>query len=62
MSERVVFVISGHDTTSTALGWCLYALGHYQDAQKLVLEDVIRVMGDRAQVQWSVLTLVLLCC
>ena len=50
---------AGHETTSTVLGWCLYALGRYQDIQERVFNDVKRVMGDRIQVEWSV-TFVLL--
>ncbi|KAK7088100.1 hypothetical protein V1264_022062 [Littorina saxatilis] len=54
--EVDTFTFAGHDTTSTALGWCLYALGRYQDIQERVFKDVENVMGNRAQVQWEDLT------
>nr|KAG5700597.1 hypothetical protein BaRGS_015393 [Batillaria attramentaria] len=51
--EVDTFMFAGHDTTSTTLGWCLYALGSYPDIQQRVYEDVHKVMGDRTEVTWE---------
>lgn len=51
--EVDTFMFAGHDTTSTVLGWCLYALGTHQEIQQRVFEDIHSVMGDRTEVMWD---------
>lgn len=52
-------LVSGHDTTSTTLGWCMYALAVHQDIQQKVYEDVCPVLGNRTEVKWYVLPILL---
>lgn len=44
--ELVVFMLAGHDTTSTTLAYSLWALGHHPTLQDRVLEEV-SALGDR---------------
>ncbi|MBV9641641.1 MAG: cytochrome P450 [Mycobacteriaceae bacterium] len=45
-AELVVFVLAGHDTTSTTLSYALWALGCDQVLQERVVDEVSR-LGDR---------------
>ncbi len=45
--ELVLFMIAGHDTTSTTLTYALWALGHHRDIQEQVRAEVA-ALGDRA--------------
>ncbi len=38
--ELVIFLIAGHDTTSTTLSYALWALGHHRDVQDRVRAEV----------------------
>jgi len=40
--EVKTFMIAGHETTSTWLYWCLYALSKYPDVQERVYQDIIQ--------------------
>lgn len=44
--ELVLFILAGHDTTSTTLTYSLWALGHHPDVQDRVFEEV-SALGDR---------------
>lgn len=44
--ELVLFLLAGHDTTSTTLTYALWALGHRPDLQKRVADEVAQ-FGDR---------------
>jgi cytochrome P450 len=47
VSDLAVFLIAGHDTTSTTLTYALWALGHHQDLQDRVVTEV-STLGDRS--------------
>lgn len=38
--EVDTFMFEGHDTTSAAISWCIYLLGHNPDAQKKVQDEM----------------------
>lgn len=44
--ELIVFMLAGHDTTSTTLTYALWALGHNRDIQKKVRAEALAI-GDR---------------
>ena len=54
LTEVSLFRVAGHDTTSSALTWILYCLGEYPEEQSKVREDVLNVLGDREEIEWSV--------
>ena len=45
-NELVLFMLAGHDTTSTTLTYALWALGHHRDLQDRVAAEVAE-LGDR---------------
>ena len=45
--ELVLFMLAGHDTTSTTLTYALWALGHHHDIQERVRAEVA-ALGERA--------------
>ncbi len=47
VSDLAVFLIAGHDTTSTTLTYALWALGHHLELQDRLAEEVSR-LGDRS--------------
>ena len=47
VSDLAVFLIAGHDTTSTTLTYALWALGHHPELQDRVANEVGE-LGDRA--------------
>jgi cytochrome P450 len=42
----VLFMLAGHDTTSTTLTYALWALGHHRDLQDQMVDEVAE-LGDR---------------
>jgi cytochrome P450 len=44
--ELVLFILAGHDTTSTTLTYSLWALGHHAEIQDQVFDEV-SALGDR---------------
>jgi cytochrome P450 len=44
--ELVLFLLAGHDTTSTTLTYALWALGHHRELQERVVAEVDQ-LGDR---------------
>jgi cytochrome P450 len=44
--ELVLFILAGHDTTSTTLGYSLWALGHHSEIQDRMFDEV-SALGDR---------------
>lgn len=44
--EVMTFVLAGHETTSTALGWTFYLLSRHPEAFLRLTEEVDRVVGD----------------
>ena len=47
VDELLVFLLAGHDTTSTTLTYALWALGRHPDMQARVVDEVRAVAGDR---------------
>ena len=45
--ELVLFMLAGHDTTSTTITYALWALGRHRELQDRVLDEVAE-LGDRA--------------
>ncbi len=45
--ELVLFMLAGHDTTSTTLSYALWSLGHHRDIQERVRTEVV-ALGERA--------------
>ena len=45
--ELVLFMLAGHDTTSTTLTYALWALGHNGQLQDRVADDEVGELGDR---------------
>jgi cytochrome P450 len=44
--ELVLFILAGHDTTSTTLAYSLWALGHHSEIQDRMFDEV-SALGDR---------------
>ncbi|MFH4979846.1 hypothetical protein AB6A40_006555 [Gnathostoma spinigerum] len=44
--EVDTFMMAGHDTLSSTLGFMLFLLGHEQDVQQKIYEEIIDVLGD----------------
>ena len=40
--EIKTFLMAGHDTTSTWLYWCLYALTKHRDVQEKLYKDIMK--------------------
>ncbi|XP_046555072.1 cytochrome P450 4B1-like [Haliotis rubra] len=51
--EVDTFMFEGHDTTASAISWCLYALAKYPAEQEKVLQDVQQAVGDKNEVEWD---------
>ncbi|WP_169743108.1 cytochrome P450 [Knoellia subterranea] len=45
--QVLIFLLAGHETTSTALTYALHLLGRHPDIQERVHEEVAEVLGDR---------------
>ncbi|MBB5160420.1 cytochrome P450 [Mycobacterium sp. AZCC_0083] len=45
-NELIVFLVAGHDTTATTLGYALWALGRHHELQRRVAAEVAE-LGDR---------------
>ncbi|EEB17245.1 cytochrome P-450, putative [Pediculus humanus corporis] len=45
--EVNTFMFAGHDTTSVAISWCLFALGKHQSIQKNILEEYETVVKNK---------------
>ncbi|MFM8598335.1 MAG: cytochrome P450 [Mycobacterium sp.] len=45
--ELVIFMLAGHDTTSTTLAYALWALGHHRDIQERVRAEAADLGGSR---------------
>ena len=44
----LIFLLAGHETTSTALTYALHLLGRHPDAQRRVRAEMAEVAGDGA--------------
>ena len=53
IDELNTFVFAGHDTTGSASSFVFYLLAKYQDLQEKCREEVIRVMGDKSEIEWK---------
>lgn len=51
--EVDTFLFAGHDTTSAALGWATYLLSQNQEEQRRVYDEVIEVVGEKHDIEWS---------
>ncbi|KAF0983633.1 hypothetical protein FDP41_010698 [Naegleria fowleri] len=45
LSNAYIFVVAGHETTSTTLQWIMYELGKNHQAQQRVREEALRIGG-----------------
>lgn len=45
--EVDTFMFEGHDTTASAITWCLYLLGRHPDVQQRVYDEICDVLGDK---------------
>jgi cytochrome P450 len=46
--EALIFLLAGHETTSTALTFTLHLLGCHPSEQRLVHDEIDAVLGDRS--------------
>ncbi|KAI0827902.1 cytochrome P450 [Trametes gibbosa] len=46
LSQIPTFLVAGHETTSTATAWCLYALAQASNVQKKLREELLSVETD----------------
>lgn len=44
--EVDTFMFEGHDTTTSAIAFCLYNLAKYPDTQQKAFDEIINVIGD----------------
>ncbi|XP_069677847.1 cytochrome P450 4c3-like isoform X2 [Periplaneta americana] len=44
--EVDTFTFAGHDTTATAVSWCLYVLGQHPEAQDKIVHEIQSVMAE----------------
>ncbi|XP_046463628.1 cytochrome P450 4C1-like isoform X3 [Daphnia pulex] len=44
--EVDTFMVEGHDTTASAINWCLFLIGNYPEVQEKVNEELTRVFGN----------------
>jgi len=51
--EVATFLFAGHDTTTSAISWCLYNLAMHPDLQEKCREEVQSVVGDDESVEWE---------
>merc|ERR1712136_392192 len=51
--EVATFLFAGHDTTTSAISWCLYNLARYPDLQEKCQAEVQSVVGDDESVEWE---------
>ncbi|KAL3858896.1 hypothetical protein ACJMK2_009145 [Sinanodonta woodiana] len=51
--EVDTFMFAGHDTTSSAIYWGIYALGKYPAVQEKVYEEITAIMGEKASLDWE---------
>jgi len=48
--QVLIFLLAGHETTSTALTFALHLLGHHPEVQDRVRREAVEVLGGRAPV------------
>ena len=46
------FLFGGHDTTASAITWCLYCLSKNPEHQERCAEEIHSVIGDDEDVEW----------
>ncbi|KAL3858618.1 hypothetical protein ACJMK2_008889 [Sinanodonta woodiana] len=51
--EVDTFMFAGHDTTSSAIYWGIYALGKYPAVQEKVYKEITAIMGEKASLDWE---------
>ena len=51
--EVATFLFAGHDTTTSAISWCLYNLARHPHLQEKCQAEVQSIMGDGEQVEWD---------
>ena len=51
--EVDTFMFEGHDTTASAISWCLYNLAANTDCQEKCHQEVLTVVGDHDEVTWD---------
>ena len=51
--EVDTFMFEGHDTTASAISWCLYNLAANTDCQEKCRQEVLTVVGDHDEVTWD---------
>ena len=53
VDELNTFVFAGHDTTGSASAFIFYLMAKHPELQEKCREEVIRVMGERNEVDWE---------
>jgi cytochrome P450 family 4 subfamily B polypeptide 1 len=52
-NEVNTFLFEGHDTTACGLSWSLYCLAKYPEHQEKCRQEVLKVLGDRTELEWD---------
>ena len=47
-----LLIMSGHDTTASAIAWAIFCLGKYPDGQEKIYRETAEVMEDREYIKW----------
>lgn len=58
LDETKSLVLAGHETTSLALSWTFYLLSTHPDVEERIVEEAMRVLGDRTPTAQDVSNLV----
>ncbi|KAK3594329.1 hypothetical protein CHS0354_024265 [Potamilus streckersoni] len=50
--EVDTFMFEGHDSTASAISWCLYNLAKYPEHQDRCREEILSVIGNKRDPEW----------
>ena len=51
--EVETFMFEGHDTTASAISWCLYNLARHPDIQARAQEEADELLKDKSDIEWN---------